>query len=70
MTSPGTCDVPYQNYLHLYIGSHQRRFIWLAFKENPMILMDLKVHLLIHLFDEVELVGVLSCNWISSSRGM
>ena len=30
-------------------------------KELPMSFMDLQVHLLIHLFDEVELVGVVSC---------
>ena len=26
--------------------------------------MDLQVHLLIHLVDEIELVGVVSCHWI------
>ena len=26
--------------------------------------MDLQVHLLIHLVDEVELVGVISCRWM------
>jgi hypothetical protein len=33
-------------------------------KELPMSFMDLQVHLLIHLPDEVELVGVLSCHWM------
>ena len=26
--------------------------------------MDLQVHILIHLVDEVELVGVVSCRWM------
>jgi hypothetical protein len=30
-------------------------------KELPTIFMDLQVHILIHLVDEVELVGVVSC---------
>jgi hypothetical protein len=33
-------------------------------KELPMTFMDLKVHLLIHLVDEVELVKVVSCLWM------
>ena len=33
-------------------------------KELPTSFMDLQVHLLIHLVDEVELVGVVSCHWI------
>ena len=33
-------------------------------KELPMSFMDLQVHLLIHLVDEVELVGVVSCHWM------
>ena len=33
-------------------------------KELPMTFMDLEVHLLIHLVDKVELVGVVSCHWI------
>jgi hypothetical protein len=33
-------------------------------KELPMSFMDLQFHLLIHLPDEVELSGVLSCCWI------
>ena len=33
-------------------------------KEFPMSFMDLQVHLLIHLVDEVELVGVVSCRWM------
>ena len=33
-------------------------------KELPMSFMDLYVHLLIHLHDEVELVGVVSCQWM------
>ena len=33
-------------------------------KELPTSFMDLQVHLLIHLVDEVELVGVVSCRWI------
>jgi hypothetical protein len=33
-------------------------------KELPMIFMDMQIHLLIHLHDEVELVGVFTCHWI------
>jgi hypothetical protein len=33
-------------------------------KELSTSLMELNFHLLIHLPDEVELVGVLSCNWM------
>jgi hypothetical protein len=33
-------------------------------KELPSSFMDLQVHLLIHLVDEVELVGVVSCHWM------
>jgi hypothetical protein len=33
-------------------------------KELPMSFMDLQVHLLIHLRDEVELARVLSCRWM------
>ena len=33
-------------------------------KELSMSFMDLQVHLLIHLVDEVELVGVVSCRWM------
>ena len=33
-------------------------------KELPTSFMDLQVHLLIHLVDEVELVGVVSCRWM------
>jgi hypothetical protein len=33
-------------------------------KELPTSFMDLQVHILIHLPDEVELVGVLSCHWM------
>ena len=33
-------------------------------KELPTSFMDLQVHLLIHLIDEVELVGVVSCCWM------
>jgi hypothetical protein len=33
-------------------------------KELPTSLMDLQVHILIHLPDEFELVGVLSCHWM------
>ena len=33
-------------------------------KELPMSFMDLQVHLLIHLVDEVELVRVVSCRWM------
>jgi hypothetical protein len=33
-------------------------------KELPMIFMDLQVHLIIHLLDDVELDGVLSCHWM------
>ena len=33
-------------------------------KELPKSFMDLQVHFLIHLVDEVELVGVVSCRWM------
>ena len=33
-------------------------------KELPMSFMDLQVHLLIHLVDEVELVGMVYCRWM------
>ena len=33
-------------------------------KELPTSFMDLQVHLLIHLVDEVELVGVVYCHWM------
>ena len=33
-------------------------------KELPMSFMDLQFHLLIHLVDEVELVGAISCRWM------
>jgi hypothetical protein len=33
-------------------------------KELPPSFMDLQVYLLIHLVDEVELVGVVSCRWM------
>ena len=33
-------------------------------KELPMSFMDLQVHLRIHLVDEAELVGVVSCHWM------
>ena len=33
-------------------------------KELPTSFMDLQVHLIIHLVDEVELVGVVSCHWM------
>jgi hypothetical protein len=33
-------------------------------KEFPTSFMDVKVHPLIHLYDEVGLVGVLSCHWM------
>jgi hypothetical protein len=33
-------------------------------KELPMIFMNLQVHILLHLPDEVELGGVISCHWI------
>ena len=33
-------------------------------KELPMSFMDLLVHLLIHLLDEVELARVVSCHWM------
>ena len=33
-------------------------------KELPTSFMDLQVHLLIQLVDEVELVGVVSCHWM------
>jgi hypothetical protein len=32
--------------------------------ELPTSFMDLQVHILIHLPDEIELAGVLSCNWM------
>ena len=33
-------------------------------KELSTIFMDLQVHLLIHLLDDVELVGVVGCHWM------
>ena len=33
-------------------------------KELSTSFMDLQVHILIHLVDEVELVGVVSCRWM------
>ena len=33
-------------------------------KELPTSFMDLQIHLLIHLVDEVELVRVVSCQWM------
>jgi hypothetical protein len=33
-------------------------------KELPSSFMDLQVHLLIHLVDKVELVGVVSSRWM------
>ena len=33
-------------------------------KELSTSFMDLQVHLLIHLVDEVELVGIVSCPWM------
>ena len=33
-------------------------------KELLTSFMDLKVHLLMHLVDEVELIGVVSCRWM------
>ena len=33
-------------------------------KELLTNFMDLQVHLLVHLVDEVELVGVVSCHWM------
>ena len=33
-------------------------------KGLSMSFMDLEVHLLLHLVDEVELVGVVSCRWM------
>ena len=37
-------------------------------KELSTSFMDLQVHLLIHLVDEVELVGVVSCHWMFFSE--
>jgi hypothetical protein len=34
-------------------------------KELPTSFIELQVHLLINLPDEVELIGVLSCRWYS-----
>ena len=34
------------------------------YKELPTSFMDLQVHLLIHLVDEVQLVRVVSCHWM------
>ena len=33
-------------------------------KEPPMSFMDLQVHFIIHLPNEVELAGVVSCHWM------
>ena len=70
--------MPYLNYIHMYCGSHKRISTWITFhndvkrdeivcmldKELSTSFMDLQVHLLIHLVDDVELVGVFSCHWM------
>ena len=38
--------------------------VYIFEKEFPTSFMDLHVHLLIHLPDEVELAGVVSCHWM------
>ena len=38
--------------------------------ELPTSFMDLQVHILIHLVDEAELVGVVSCCWMFLERCM
>ena len=39
-------------------------FVCMFEKELPVSFMDLQVHLIIHLLDEVELSRVLSCRWM------
>ena len=54
----------------IYIASipwwHQERFeiVFMFEKELSSSFMDLQVHLLIHLVEEVELVRVVSCRWM------
>jgi hypothetical protein len=38
--------------------------VYMFEKEHPMSFMDLQVHHLNHLPNEVELGGVLSCHWM------
>ena len=38
--------------------------VYMFEKELSTSFMDLQVHLLIHLVDKVELVGVVSCHWM------
>ena len=47
-------------------GWHQEivEIVFMFEKELPTSFMDLQVHLLIHLVDEVELVGVVYCHWM------
>lgn len=40
------------------------KIVCMSEKELPTSFMDLQVHLLIHLVDEVELVRVVSCRWM------
>jgi len=64
--------MPYLNYFQLYIGSHKRfhsvsrdssdcLYVWERIADE---FHGLVVHLLIHLVDEVELVGLVSCHWM------
>jgi len=64
--------MPYLNYFQLYIGLHKRfhngsrdssycLYVW---ERTVDEFHGLVVHLLIHLVDEVELVGVVSCHWM------
>ena len=46
------------------VASRDVEIVCLFEKELSMSFMDLQVHLLIHLVDEVELVGVVSCHWM------
>ena len=39
-------------------------FVYMFEKESSFNIMDFHIHLLIHLVDEVELVGVVSCRWM------
>jgi hypothetical protein len=46
------------------VSSRITEFVCMFEKELPTSFIDLQVHILIHIPDEVELVGVLTCHWI------
>ena len=42
----------------------QKLYVYLREKDLPTSFMDLQVHLLIHLVNDIELVGVISMRWM------